>query len=34
MHSLPDGQCIEGMAVFGSFSGRSLKLHKTCQSGV
>ena len=28
------GQCIEGMAVLGSFSGRSFKLHKTSQSGV
>ena len=34
MHSLSVGQCIEGMAVFGSFSGRSFKLHKTCHSGV
>ena len=28
------GQCIEDRAVLGSFSGRSFKLHKNCQSGV
>ena len=27
-------QCIEDMAVLGSFSGPSFKLHKTCQSSV
>ena len=25
------GQCIEGMTVLGYISGRSFKLHKTCQ---
>ena len=34
MHGRLIGRCIEGMAVLGSFSGRSFKLHKTCQSGV
>ena len=28
------GQCIEGMTVLGEISGRSFKLHKTCQSSV
>ena len=28
------GQCIEGMAVLGYISGRSFKLHQTCQSSV
>ena len=26
------GQCIEGMAVLGSFSVHSFKLHKTCKA--